>query len=92
VVTAADPYGRNLSFLDHLRSINLLILFGIRKNCVTSGRSFILHQFTRSMIKLIVVIILGSTAINLKYNFILILLSRLSPYTDCWVSSVWVST
>jgi hypothetical protein len=28
------------------RSINSLILFGIRKNCLISGRSLLLYQFT----------------------------------------------
>jgi hypothetical protein len=35
-----------------LRSINSLILFGIRKNCHGSGRSLLLYQFTRWVINL----------------------------------------
>jgi hypothetical protein len=42
-----------------LRSINSLILFGIRKNFLISGRSLLLYQFTRRVIKMTVVIILG---------------------------------
>jgi hypothetical protein len=38
-----------------LRSMNLLILFGIRKNCLISGRSLLLYQFTRKAMKLIIV-------------------------------------
>jgi hypothetical protein len=39
-----------------LRYINLLIRFGIRVNCLRTGRSRSLHPFTRRAIKLIVVI------------------------------------
>jgi hypothetical protein len=42
-----------------LGSINSLILFGIRKNCLSSGRSIRLYQCTSRAIKLIVVIIVG---------------------------------
>jgi hypothetical protein len=35
-----------------LRSINLLILFGIRRNCLISGRSLLLCQCTKRAIKL----------------------------------------
>jgi hypothetical protein len=41
-----------------LRSINSFILFGIRKNCLISGRSLLLHQFTKRMLKLTVIIIM----------------------------------
>jgi hypothetical protein len=34
------------------RSTNSLILFGIRKNCLISGRSLLLYQFTKRVIKL----------------------------------------
>jgi hypothetical protein len=39
-----------------LKSMNSLILFGIRKNCLISGRSLLLYQVTRRVIKLTVVI------------------------------------
>jgi hypothetical protein len=39
--------------------IHKLILFGIRTNCLISGRSLSLYQFTRRVIKLTVVIIGG---------------------------------
>jgi hypothetical protein len=40
-----------------LRTINSLIIFGIRKNCLSSGRSLLLHKFTRRALNLTVVII-----------------------------------
>jgi hypothetical protein len=40
-----------------LRSINLLILFGIKRNCLSSGRSRSLYLFIRRVIKQIAVII-----------------------------------
>jgi hypothetical protein len=42
-----------------LRSMDSLILFGIRKNCLISGRSLLFYQFTKWAIKLNVVIIMG---------------------------------
>ena len=40
-----------------LRSINLLILFGIRRNCLSSGRSRSMNQSIRRVITQTVVII-----------------------------------
>jgi hypothetical protein len=40
-------------------STNLLILFGIWKNCLISGRSLLLNQFTKRVTKLTVIIIMG---------------------------------
>jgi hypothetical protein len=42
-----------------LRATNSLILFGARKNCLSSGRSRLLHQFTRRVTNLTVVIMGG---------------------------------
>jgi hypothetical protein len=42
-----------------LRSIISLNLFGTRKNCLISGRSLLLYQFTRRAIKLTLVITVG---------------------------------
>jgi hypothetical protein len=42
-----------------LTSVHSLILFEIRKNCLISGRSLLLYQFTKRVIKLIVIIIVG---------------------------------
>jgi hypothetical protein len=40
-----------------LRYINLLILFGIRKNCHRNGKTLLLYLFTKRVIKLSVVTI-----------------------------------
>jgi hypothetical protein len=40
-----------------LRSTNSLIMFGIRNNCLISGRSLLLYQFTKIVTKLTVIII-----------------------------------
>jgi hypothetical protein len=42
-----------------LSSTYLFILFVIRKNCPISGRSLLLHQFTKKVIKVSVIIIIG---------------------------------
>jgi hypothetical protein len=53
-----------------LRSkIYKLILFGIRKNCLISGRSLLLYQFTRKVIKLTVVFIRGYHCYQLCTKF-----------------------
>jgi hypothetical protein len=52
-----------------LISINSLILFGIRKNFLISGRSLLLYQFTRRAIKLTVVIIMGYHCYQLHTKF-----------------------
>jgi hypothetical protein len=38
---------------------NALIPFGIKENCLISGRSLLLNQFTSKVIKLSVIIIMG---------------------------------
>jgi hypothetical protein len=42
-----------------LRSTTSLILFGITKNFLISGKSLLLYQFTKMVIKLTVIIIMG---------------------------------
>jgi len=42
-----------------LKSTDLLILFGIRKNCHSSGRNLLLYLFIKKVIKRTVVIIEG---------------------------------
>jgi hypothetical protein len=42
-----------------MRSKNSLILVGIRNNCLISGRSLLLYQFTKRVTKLTVIIIVG---------------------------------
>jgi hypothetical protein len=50
--------------------MNSLNLFGVRKNYLISGRSPLLHQFTRRAIKLTVVIIVEYHCYQLHTNFI----------------------
>jgi hypothetical protein len=64
-----------------LRSRNSLVIFGIRKNCLTTGRSLLLYQFTR-VIKLALVIILGYHCYQLHNKILSNVFSRLSPYID----------
>jgi hypothetical protein len=52
-----------------VRSTNSLILFGIRKKCLISGRSLLLYLFTRRIIKLTVVIIVGYHCHQLHTKF-----------------------
>jgi hypothetical protein len=65
-----------------LRSINSLILFRIRKNCLINGRSLLLYQFTSGAMKLILIIIMEYHWYQLHTIFSYILLPRLSPYID----------
>jgi hypothetical protein len=73
-----------------LRSTNSLILFGIRKNCLISGRSLLLYQFTKWVTKLTNNyrgISLLSASCRILPN---IFLSTLSPCIDeiIWLISV----
>jgi hypothetical protein len=64
-----------------LGSINLLLLFGIRRNCLRSERSQKLYLFIRREIKQIVVII--AAVLPTMYKILSnILLSRLTPYIE----------
>jgi len=65
-----------------LRSMKLLILFGIRRNCLRSGRSRSLYLFIRRAIKQTVVIIGHITFANYIQNVSNILLSRFTPYAE----------
>jgi hypothetical protein len=58
---------------------NSLILFGLRKNCLISGRSLLFYQSTKSVIKLTAIIMLSllSTSYKILSN---IILSRLLSY------------
>jgi hypothetical protein len=40
------------------RPVNVLILFGIRKNCLSNRRSVLLYQFTKRAIKLIILVVI----------------------------------
>jgi hypothetical protein len=50
-------------------STNSLILFGIRKNCLISGRSLLLYQFTEMIIKLTAIIIVVYYCYQLHTKF-----------------------
>jgi hypothetical protein len=52
-----------------LRSTNPLILFGIRRNCLINGRNQLLYQFTKRVIKLTVMIIVGYHCYQLHTKF-----------------------
>jgi hypothetical protein len=51
-----------------MRSINLLILYGKRKNCIRSGRHQSLYKFIRRVITQTVVLILGISCLATTYN------------------------
>jgi hypothetical protein len=52
-----------------LRSTKSLILFGIGKNCLINERSLLLYQFTKRVIKLTVIIIVGYHCYQLHAKF-----------------------
>jgi len=65
------------------RSINLLILFEIRKNCLRSGRSRLLYLSIRRVTKHTVVNYRGTSLLPTTYKILSnILLSRLTPYAE----------
>jgi hypothetical protein len=67
-----------------LSAINKLInSIGIRKNCLISGRSLLLYQFTKRVTKLTVISIVGYHCYQHHTKMLSnILHSRLSPYVD----------
>ena len=65
-----------------LRSINLLFLFGIRRNCLRSGRNRLLYLSIRRTIKQTVVILGAYQFANYVQTLTNILLSRLIPYEE----------
>jgi hypothetical protein len=65
-----------------LQSTNSLILFGIRKNCLISGRSLLFYQFTERVIKLTVIIIVRYHCYQLHTKFYQMAFSRWIPYID----------
>jgi hypothetical protein len=75
-----------------LRSIKSLIIFGIRKNCLWSGRSLLLYKFRRAT--KLTGNYRGISLINFIHNSIKCLCLRIkSVYTQIYCgSSVWVST
>jgi hypothetical protein len=63
-----------------LQFTNLLIPFGLRKNCLISGRSLLFYQSTKRVIKLTVQLLCDVTAPQLCTKFYPISFSRLYPY------------
>jgi hypothetical protein len=61
----------------------VIILFGIRKNCLINGGSLILYLFAKTSIQLTVIIIVSYHCYQLHTKFYRIFFpSRLSPYID----------
>jgi hypothetical protein len=52
-----------------LQSINSLILFEIRKNCLNSGRSLLLYQLTKRAIKMTIIIVMEYNCYQLYIKF-----------------------
>jgi hypothetical protein len=50
-------------------STNSLILFGKGKDCLISGSSLLFYQFTKRMIKLVVIVIVGYHCYQLHTKF-----------------------
>jgi hypothetical protein len=48
-----------------LRYTNLFVLYGIRRNCLSSGRNLLLYQFVKRMIRLILIIFKESPSFHL---------------------------
>ena len=75
-----------------LMSINLFNLFGIRRNCLRSGRSRSLYLSTRRAIKQTVVIIGAYHFLNLVRDFIQHPAFKVNAVCkgNYWGSSVWI--
>jgi hypothetical protein len=54
-----------------LRYTNLFVLYGIRRNCHSSGRNILLYQFIKRVIRLIVIIIQESPSYTVPTKFYL---------------------
>jgi hypothetical protein len=52
-----------------LKHTNLFVLYGIRRNCHSSGRDLLLYQFIKRVIRLIVIIIEESPSYQLPTKF-----------------------
>jgi hypothetical protein len=66
-----------------LRYTDLFVLYGIRRNCHSSGRNLLLYQFIKRAIRLIVIIVEESPSYQLPTKFYLtFLLARLTPYVN----------
>jgi hypothetical protein len=54
-----------------LRYTDLFVIFGIRRNCHSSGKNLLLYQFIKRVIRLIVTIIKESPSYQLPTKFYL---------------------
>jgi hypothetical protein len=75
-----------------LQSTNILIPFGIRKNRIVSGRSLLLYQFTRRMMKRGAIIIVRCHCHQLYtkfYRLSFVKVNSIHGY-NYWGPSVWV--
>jgi hypothetical protein len=70
---APDPSLFQVEFavgnLERYKPPDSLILCGLRKNCLISGRSLLLYQFRRRTIKVTVVIVMGYHCYQLHTSF-----------------------
>jgi len=75
-----------------LRSINVLILFGVRKNCLRGERSRSFYLFIRRVIKQIVVITGHITFVNYAQSFIQhpAVKGNSTCRGNYWGSSLWI--
>jgi hypothetical protein len=65
-----------------LRYTNLFVLYGIRRNCHSSGRNLLLYQFIKRAIRLTVIITEGSPSCELPTKPFQHFLARLTPYVN----------
>jgi hypothetical protein len=76
-----------------LKCTDLFVLYGIRRNCHSSGRNLLLYQFIKRVIRLIVIIIGESPLINCLQNYIQHSSGQVNSICQWsyWWSSVWIS-
>ena len=78
-----QQYSSKQGIEDHVpKSIYLLIPFVIKKNCLIAGRRQLVYQFTRRMIKRIVVIIEAYHCNHVHMKFYRHFLCRLPVYVE----------
>jgi hypothetical protein len=66
-----------------LRYTNLFVLYGIQRNCHSSGRNLLLYQFIKRVIRSIVIIIEEISLLSTAYKiFSNIIPARLTPYVN----------
>jgi len=77
-----------------MRSINLLFLFGIRRNCLRSGRSRSFYLFIRRTIQQNVVTVEAYHCVNYIENCFQHPAGKVNSICreNYWRSSMWIST